>query len=71
MSNKENETKLRPQDINVKKWYKSPKLPWGLILAAVLFIGGAGTGWMLRSDMNAKVDAEVVRQFESFSKAQK
>lgn len=66
--NNTNESAARPQDINKKPWYKSAVLPWALIAVAVLYMGGIATGWMLRTDVNAKIDAEVVSKFEQLKK---
>lgn len=55
---------IRKQDINDKKWYQSAKLPWGIILTVLLIFSGFVGGWVVRGDMNQRIDNEVVKRFE-------
>jgi len=54
---------FRPQTLTTK-WYKSAKLPWAIILIVTIFMLGVSSGWMLRSDVNAKIDSAVAAKFE-------
>lgn len=54
---------IRKQDVT-KKWYQSAKLPWGIILTLLLIFSGFVGGWMVRGDMNQRIDNEVAKRFE-------
>lgn len=65
MSTKE----TRPQEPKIRTVPLKDVIYW--VIIAIVAVSGVITGWTLRSDMNAKVDAEVTRQFEKVSKIQK
>lgn len=54
---------LRPQTLK-EKWYKSAKLPWAIISIVTIFMLGGVVGWVLRSDVNARIDSAVAAKFE-------
>jgi hypothetical protein len=58
----------RPQDINKVAWYKKPTLPWGILFAIALVFTGIAGGWVMRGDLNARIDNEVAQKFEQVKK---
>jgi hypothetical protein len=67
--NKTNNTELRPQELSKAKTVQVKLLiPYAIITIMLVSTAGLITGWTLRSEMNAKVDAEVAARFDNVKK---
>lgn len=56
------------KSVENKKWYKSPMLPWSIIIVTATLFIGVIVGWNLREDANNQAKAAAAEMVTTLSK---